>query len=389
MMWISYLSQRRGMNMTQIKGSNELQEDVLKKGLCIDCGACVGLCPFFKSYRGTIGMIATCTLPAGRCHAHCPKVEVDLDEITTGLMGKAYDGAPLGHYLSIGKARAGEKIRGKGRFQNGGAVSALIAFGLKTGMIKAAALTGREGLVPTPVLATSEEEVFACATSKYTAAPTITSVNEYSRSGRDKLGVVGTPCQITAVAQAKLDPLKREDFRDPVALTIGLLCTWAVDTRKFIPLVSGRTDIGKVISMDVPPPPAAVMEIHTAEGSFSIPIEEIRKTVPGGCAICPDMTAELADISVGAMEGDTTWNTLIVRTARGAVLVEQAVSQGYLELVKMPAENLANLKQGAAGKKKRAVIKAREDGLLNTDPATGRAALRMDERVVERILAQS
>ncbi|MEK7436034.1 MAG: Coenzyme F420 hydrogenase/dehydrogenase, beta subunit C-terminal domain [Pseudomonadota bacterium] len=375
--------------MTQIKGSRELQEDVLKKGLCIDCGACVGLCPYFKSYRGTIGMIATCALAAGRCHAHCPKTEVDLGEITTGLMGKAYDGAPLGHYLSIAKARAGENIRGKGRFQNGGAVSALLALALKTGMIKAAALTGREGLVPTPVLATSEEDVFACATSKYTAAPTIASVNEYGRSGQDKLAVVGTPCQITAVAQAKLDPLKREDFRDPVVLTIGLLCTWAVDTRKFIPLISGRTEIGKVISMDVPPPPAAVMEIHTTDGSFSIPIEEIRNTVPEGCAICPDMTAELTDISVGAMEGDYTWNTLIVRTATGAALVQQAVSQGYLELIDMPAENLANLKQGAAGKKKRAIIKAREGGLLNTDPATGRAALRIEERVVERILAQS
>lgn len=375
--------------MTQIKGARELQEDVLAKGLCINCGACVGLCPYFKSYRGTIGMIANCTLAAGRCHAHCPKAEVDLEQITTGLMGKAYDGAPLGHYLSIAKARAGENIRGKGRFQNGGTVSALLALALKTGMIKAAALTGRQGLVPTPVLATSEEEVYACATSKYTAAATIASVNEYGRSGQDRLGVVGTPCQITAVAQAKLDPLKSEGFHDPVALTIGLLCTWAVDTRKFIPLVSGRTDIGKVIGMDVPPPPAAVMEIHTTDGSFSIPIEEIRNTVPEGCAICPDMTAELADISVGAMEGDTTWNTLIVRTATGAALVQQAVSLGYLELLEMPAENLANLKHGAAGKKKRAVIKARDGGLLNTAPASGRAALRMDERVVETILAQN
>ena len=375
--------------MKQIKGSKELQEDVLTRGLCVDCGGCVGLCPYFKSYRGKIGMIATCTLSTGRCHAHCPKVEVDLEEVTRGMMGKTYDGAPLGHYLSIGKARAGEKIRGKGRFQNGGTVSALIAFALKTGMIKAAALTGREGLVPTAVLATNEEEVLACASSKYMAAPTIASVNEYAMSRQDKLGVVGTPCQITAVAQAKLDPLEKADFRDPVALTIGLLCTWAVDTRKFVPLVSGKTDTGKIIGMDVPPPPAAVMEFQTTDGSFSIPIGEIRETIPAGCAICPDMTAELADISVGAMEGDYTWNTLIVRTTRGSALVQQAVSQGYLELYEMPEENLENLKRGATAKKKRALLRAREEGLLNTDPATGRAALRLDERVVERILAQS
>lgn len=375
--------------MTQIKGSNELKEDVLNKGLCVDCGACVGLCPYFESYRGKIAMISSCNLPTGRCHAHCPKVEVDLEKITTGLMGKAYDGAPLGHYRSVAKARAGEKLRGKGRYQNGGAVSGLVAFAMKSGMIKAAALTGREGLVPTAVLATTEEEIYACATSKYMAAPTIASVNAYAKSGQDKLGVVGTPCQITAVAQAALDPLHGKNFHNPIALTIGLLCTWAVDTRKFIALVGGRTDIDKVTGMDVPPPPAALMEVHTTDGGFSIPLEEIRNAIPAGCAICPDMTAELADISVGAMEGNYAWNTLIVRTARGAALVEQAVGAGYLETVEMPAENLANLNMGAAGKKKRAVMKAREDGLLNTDPASGRAALRINERVVERILAQS
>ena len=374
--------------MTQIKGSNELKQDVLKKGLCIDCGACVGLCPYFESYHGRVAMLAACNLPAGRCHAHCPKVELDLEQVTKGLTGKSYDGSALGHYRSILKARAGERIRGKGRFQNGGAVSALVAFALNSGAIKAAALTARDGLLPTPVLARSEDEVFACASSKYMAAPTVASINEYAKLGQDRLGVVGTPCQLTAVAQAALDPLQRgANFHNPVALSIGLFCTWAVDTRKFMALVASRTDVGKITGMDVPPPPAAVMEIHTTQGRVSLPMEEVRKTIPEGCGICPDMTAELADISVGAMEGDEAWNTLIVRSARGAALVEEAIRQAYLECFELPAENLANLSQGAAGKKRRAIGKAQADGLLNTDASIGRAALRVDARVVENMLA--
>jgi coenzyme F420 hydrogenase subunit beta len=374
--------------MKQIKGSNELKQDVLKRGLCIDCGACVGLCPYFESYRGQVAMVASCNLPAGRCHAHCPKVELDLEYVTKGLTGKSYDGSPLGHYRSIFKARAGEKMRGKGRFQNGGAVSGLVAFALKSGVIKAAALTSRDGLLPTPVLARNEDEVLACASSKYMAAPTIASMNAYSRTGQDKLGVVGTPCQLTAVAQAALDPLQRgANFHNPVALSIGLFCTWAVDTRKFTSLVASRTDVGKITGMDVPPPPAAVMEIRTTQGCVIVPMEEVRDTIPAGCGICPDMTAELADISAGAMEGDETWNTLIVRSARGAALVEDALSQAYLECVEMPAKNLANLNQGAAGKKRRAINQAKADGLLNTDAAIGRAALRIDARIVENMLA--
>lgn len=371
----------------QIKGAVELQQDVLKQDLCVDCGACVGLCPYFKSHGGKISMLFPCTIPQGRCHAHCPKVEVDLGNISRGIMARAYDGSPLGHYLEIRKARAGEKLRGKGRFQNGGAVSALVACALKSGAIGAAALTERKGLVPVPVLATSEAEVIACAGTKYMAAPTIATVNEYTRSGKENIGVVGTPCQITAVAQMRLDPLNKADFRDSVALTVGLFCTWAVDTRKFNSLVGGKRDIREVIAMDVPPPPASIMEISTANETFTIPLDDIRKTIPGGCAICPDMTAEFADISVGAMEGDASWNTLIVRSAKGASLVEQAAATGYIELSDMPPANLENLIKGATGKKRRALQQAQASNLLNVDPQTGRSAMLIDESVVQKILA--
>ena len=36
----------------QILGSNELVEKVLDKDLCVTCGACVGLCPYFKVHQG-------------------------------------------------------------------------------------------------------------------------------------------------------------------------------------------------------------------------------------------------------------------------------------------------------------------------------------------------
>ena len=371
----------------QIKGAAALQEDVLNKDLCVDCGACVGLCPYFKSHGGKIAMLFPCTLDQGRCHAHCPKVEVDLERISAGVMAKPYDGSPLGHHRAIWKARAGVEMRGKGSFQNGGTVTALIAYALKSGVIEAAALTGSEGLVAVPVLARTEEEVIACAGTKYMAAPTVASVNEYTRSGKEKLGAVGTPCQVTAIAQMRLDPLNKADFRDSVALTVGLFCTWAVDTRKFDTLIRKTTAGSEVLGMDVPPPPAAIMEVKTAWEKFAIPLDDIRKTIPGGCGICPDMTAEFADLSVGALEGDTPWNTLIVRSAKGAALVEQAAAGGYLELAEIARASLDNLVRGAAGKKKRALRKAQAENLLNADPANGRSALVIDERVVERILA--
>lgn len=369
----------------QILGSAELTEDVQKKGLCVNCGSCVGQCPYFKSHKGTIAMLFPCTITEGSCYANCPKTEVDLEKISSGLLKKSYDGSPLGHYREIKKGRAGEKMRSKGRFQNGGAVSSLISFALKKGLIDAAALTGRQGLVPVPVLAESEEDVLNCASSKYMAAPLVSLVNDYTKSGRAGLGIVGTPCQLTGVAQMRLNPLKKEDFKDSVTLTIGLLCTWSLETRKFIELLSDLTDFSKITAMDVPPPPADSMAIISDGQLLEIPLDDIRKIVPDGCGICPDMTAEFSDISVGAFEGDSCFNTIIIRTEKGAMLVAEAVSEGYLEIDEFPLKSLENLTKGAAGKKKRALLKAAELNLLNNSEEQGRSALLIDELVVEKI----
>lgn len=371
----------------QILGSAELIEDVQKKELCVNCGTCTGQCPYFKSYRGKLAMLFNCSMQTGRCYAHCPKTEVDYNELSASFFEKPYEGTPVGHYLEIKKARAGEKLSGKACFQNGGTVSALIACAMENGMIEAAALTDRDGLVPTPFLATGVDEVLKCSSSKYMAAPTITTVNEYAAEGKKGLGVVGTPCQLTGLASMRMNPTERDNFIDPVSLTIGLFCTWAVDTRKFIDLVSEKTDISAVTGMDVPPPPASVMELTTNGEKIEIPLDEIRKIVPGGCAICPDMTGEFSDISVGALEGDASFNTIIIRTEKGRELVAKAVSDGYLETDDIKAESIENLSRGAAGKKRRALDTAKDMNLLNNTEENGRSAIIMDKAIVEKIMS--
>ncbi len=368
-------------------GSTELTEDVQKKGLCVNCGTCVGQCPYFMSHKGTIAMLFPCTMTEGRCFANCPKTEVDYEKITNSLFDKGYDGSPLGHFLEIKKGRAGDKIKSKGGFQNGGAVSALISFAMEQGLIDAAALTTRNGLVPVPVLATSVDEVIECSSSKYMAASTVSSVNEYTKSGKNKLGIVGTPCQLTGVAQMRMNRLNKDDFTDPIALSIGLFCTWAIDTRKFTDLVSGLTDVSNITAMDVPPPPENVMRLVTDEKLIDIPLDDIRKIVPDGCAICTDMTSEFSDISIGALEDDSAYNTIIIRNEKGADLVAAAVREGYLELYDFSSGSLENLTKGATGKKKRAVLKANELGLLNNTEGAGRSALIVDEKVVNKILS--
>lgn len=366
-----------------VYGSSELVEDVQKKGLCVGCGGCVALCPYFGNYRGKTAQLFPCTLPQGRCHAFCPKTEVDLDALSRDLTGRPYTGSPLGGYREIVAARAGEKAV-RGPCQAGGTVTALIGFALESGVIEAAALTDRKDAVARGRLVTTAKEAAACAGSKFMAAPTLAAFNQGVAEGISRLGVVGTPCQVTSVAQMRTNPLGREDFADPAALVIGLFCTWALDTRGLLPLLDECVDSACILGMDMPPPPREIMVIDTGEETVEIPLERVRPLIPAGCHICPDMTSEFADISVGVLEGRPDTNTLIVRSERGKDLVDAAVRDGVLATEPMPEENLGNLTLAAGNKKRRAVEKAKRDGLLNTGEEQ-RSALRIPREAIEAI----
>ena len=369
----------------QVFGPNELLEDVLQSGLCIGCGACVNLCPYFRTYRGKTAMLFPCTSTAGRCHAFCPKTEVDLDELSRFSIGEPYTGKPIGSYRSIFMSRAGQAA-GSGEFQDGGSVSALMKYALESGLADASVLTGRKDLVPEPGLATMAGEVAGFASSKYTAAPTLAALNDGVKRGFSRMGVVGTPCQLTAVAQMRANPTGADDFVDPVAFTVGLFCTWALDTRGFLEFIQTRAPEAKIRKMVIPPPPAGIMVLETDTGQMEISLDDIRHLVPAGCGICPDMTAEWADVSVGAMEGFEKANTLIVRSARGEELVKGAADAGYIVLENFPDENRRHLEGASAGKKKRAFVQAQQDNMINTGQDK-RAALRVNPETLEKIIS--
>jgi coenzyme F420 hydrogenase subunit beta len=310
---------------------------------------------------------------------------VDFDELSNTIFGKPYDGSPLGNYRRIIAGQAGGKMP-RGSFQAGGVVSAIMTFALKTDMIDSLTLTDRDGLVPVPRLTTEPDDVINYATSKYMAAPTIAALNQGIQKGFHRLGVVGTPCQVTAVAQLRSNPLHDNEFEDPISLVVGLFCNWALDTRKLITLLSDRVDIQKIRKMDIPPPPAEILVLETEAGKIEIPLDEIRSQIPDGCRVCPDMTSEWADLSVGNLEGEPQWNTIIVRTEKGEKLMKNAVTDGWLITKEMPQENLEHLKLAAQNKKKRALSKAKTEGLLNNPDDGTRSAIRISADVVEKII---
>lgn len=351
----------------KILGPARLADDVLSKGLCIGCGACVSLCPYFRTHRGTTSMMFPCTQEQGRCFAYCPKTGVDLEELSQFLFGAPYGGTALGHYREVALSRAGEKYAGRRQaVQAGGTVTALVTCLLEEKLIDAAVLTGRDGFLPAGRIVTAAEEAAACGTSKYAAAPTLAALNEAVSKGYRRIGLVATPCQAMAAAQMRLHA-RSQNREDPIAMVIGLFCTWALDYRKMEDLLKSKLDIDSVVKIDVPPPPAEVMEFATTGGTVRVPLDEIRPLVPRACGYCPDMTAEFADVAVGMAEGIAGTNTLVTRTGRGAELVKEAAAKGYLALETMPPKNLEGLMTASSQKRRRALARLSDEEMINGD----------------------
>jgi coenzyme F420 hydrogenase subunit beta len=267
-------------------------------------------------------------------------------------------------------------------------VSALVALALARNLADGAVLTGVDGIAPVPRLVTDAGKVSDCAGSRFIAAPTLSAMNRAVRDGLRRLAVVGTPCQMTAVAQMRMNPLEREDFEDPVVLTIGLFCNWALDHRRLSAYLGERLDTTAITGMDILPPPAEVLVVKTTGGEKRFPLSEVRKLIPHTCFICPDMTAEWCDLSVGMYEGRPGWNTLLVRTPAGAALVDRAVAEGWLAVREFPGDREAALAGAALAKKERSLRNARRQGHLGAKGGEGRATLRVPAGVIARMGVQ-
>lgn len=340
---------------TEIKGPQDLEKEVIKADLCTLCGACLGLCPYFRAYKGKVVLMDNCNLSQGRCYSFCPRTPSSLDEVNQRTFGAPYPGDSLGTSLQVVMAKSLDKAT-LGKSQYGGITSTLVALALKKGMIDAAILTKREKeLLSSGVLARNKRQVLACASSNYIASPTLEAFHKGAQDSSKSIAAVGIPCQVLALGKMRLNPLENKNNIEKLSLVIGLFCTWALSYRDFFRFLKKEYAVQKIGKMDIPPPPANVFQMELPEGLKFIPLDLIRPFIRPTCTVCLDMTAEFSDLSVGAVEGLAGWNTVIVRTPRGQELMEEARRARVIEIAELPGANLDHLKEAALLKKKRAL----------------------------------
>jgi len=338
---------------------------VIDADRCVGCGSCIAACPSRSIGIGEDGrptLIRMCT-GCSACWDYCPmaglrteRLALDVTRDRAELAGEPNATEPgagslplLGRVVDNFSARAVERAPGS---QDGGIVTALLAELLRSGHIDGVIMNQRlDALHGRPVLATTPEEIEACAGSVYHQSHLLASLNDRLPKGVERIAMVGTPCQVSGLTALQRFPwYYRDTAAGAVVLTVALFCTRSFDPDLLGPAIAAEgVDLDLVAKVDVR---AGQMIAQDGDGGelMRVPVREMRDAALQGCLECTDYTGLVADLSVGSMGSDPGWTTLLVRSDEGREALEKA--SGALQV--LPGPDMALVEKSAAADLRRA-----------------------------------
>ncbi|MFX0155878.1 MAG: Coenzyme F420 hydrogenase/dehydrogenase, beta subunit C-terminal domain [Candidatus Hodarchaeota archaeon] len=304
----------------------DLYDLVISKGSCINCGACLAICPrinFDENEPKLIDYDPECSL----CYKYCPKTffpkKLFEEEI---FKKKHYEDILLGNYQNILAAKSADnnilQIS-----QNGGVVTTLLCHALNTGLVDGILMAKKdENWYPEPFIATSQEEIISAAGSIYAMIPLLSMYHDAVYKYKiENLAFVGLPCQIQAVRKFQFWPPLSDKY-GIFKLIIGLFCSsnYSYDS------ISNLThDLIGISIKDI-------KKLDVSHGKFisylkdgtirEISIDKTSKYHYSSCKYCKDYSAKFADISIGSVGApDDNWNSVIIRSKVGKQLFNKAL----------------------------------------------------------------
>jgi coenzyme F420 hydrogenase subunit beta len=318
------------MSSSKISFEDSLMTEVIEAGKCVSCGTCVVACPFvcLDLVEEKPLLVKECKV-CGICAQVCPRYNWTLAKVENFVFGKERKPEEeFGIHRRIAIAQTTDETILK-ICQDGGVVTALLLFALKEGAIDSAIVTGtdkKKPFYPTPMLATTAENIREAAGTKYSCSSNILALSEMLKQKKVNVAFVGTPCQIQAIRRMQMAGLKRPT--GPLKYLIGLMCSESfmyeglMETHIHGQLGIDLCDIQKINIK-------GKMLITTDSGVTEIPLAEIKNYARKSCSFCEDFSSELADISVGGL-GLDGWTFTIIRTENGEELFSNAEKAGYL-----------------------------------------------------------
>ncbi|MBO0692620.1 MAG: Coenzyme F420 hydrogenase/dehydrogenase, beta subunit C-terminal domain [Acidimicrobiaceae bacterium] len=381
----------------QVRGKTwfwELGAAVIDADRCIQCGACVAVCPSDSIGVGENGLpmlVKMCT-GCSLCWDFCPRgglryeaswpeePELPLPSLKASSVTCEPSGAqarpadpltasrqpaePIASTTDDGRIRGG-KGQGLGvvrhsyttrsrselpHIQDGGVVTELLIANLEAGTIDGALVarpSDAEKWKGIPHLATTAEEILECGGSFYNQTMALAHLDlaGYDLPPEPHLAVVGTPCEVEALRAIQAQPWWRGSSKiDAVVLSIALLCTKSFDYQGLM-LRELRDERG--LDLDV------VDRVDVLHGKLIVsddqgrelvrePIKNFHGAALKGCDECADFLGRGADISVGSVGSPDGWSSVLVRTPAGAQAFDLAAPRLEIADLERP-EALAKL----------------------------------------------
>lgn len=330
----------------QVKTFRDLEEEVISRGLCCECGGCISFCSAGRLNALQMGedslphyVDEDRCLDCGICYLVCP-VTHDLDQEVQDRFGCKL--SPQA-WRAVTSARATDEAILEVA-TDGGVVTALLLYMLERGLIQGAIVSrSASAFIREPLTATTREEVISAAGVQFSSPPHLEELGDHYSTyssgipaikglGRIHypfhVALVGTPCQIKTVRKMQCLGIIPSDL---VTHTIGLFCTenFACDAlgrqRLEEKLAIRFEDITKLnIKEDV----IIVLSNGTER---HVPFEEIDEVARPACLACTDFANEYADLSVGGLGSPHGYTTTLIRTEKGSRVYSGALEQGCIE----------------------------------------------------------
>lgn len=296
--------------------------------------------------------LARCQL-CGQCLQVCPGIEISHRDFSSGAISRLR--RSWGPVLKVWQGYATDpEIRFKA--SSGGIATALSLFCLErkgsTGVLHIGA-DSKTPLKNIPVFSTSREQLLAHAGSRYSPAAPCQRF-DWIKEADAPCVFIGKPCDIAALSKAQImDPL----LDGNVALTIGIFCAGTPGNKGTRVLLRAfgvqPDDVAELTYRGWGWPGMATVKLKAANGPDRKMTYEhswgviLSRHVMLRCRLCPDSTAEFADISCGdlwaglAGPSDPGRSLVLVRTQKGAEILKEAMKAHYLDLTPAALHSLA------------------------------------------------
>ncbi|RDE15092.1 MAG: NADP oxidoreductase [Candidatus Thorarchaeota archaeon] len=326
---------------TKRNAFKKLEKEIVKTGVCTECGACVSNCPVdaltgvYTTGKYVPTLTGNCT-SCGICYTVCPRTLVFWKDL-------------VGDFRSAWKVRS--KLQNEKR-QDGGAVIAFLSYMLDKKIVEAAVVTRQDTKkpwMPVAVLAVKKEELMVAGGSIYTHSPVVQEMMRGFKSGLKTIAVVGTSCNIDAISKMETHPagLLQIDL-GLGAFKIGLFCMESFTYTGLVQfLEKAGVDLKEVQRMAIS---SGVFTVTTSQGKHEWPVEDLSRATASSCSYCRDFSCKNADLSCGNIGSDEGWTTVLVRTIRGEQILQESAADGYIEAELLDPKGLESIERVARSK---------------------------------------